>query len=130
MLFAIGSFVVDAQTEVFHETFDQCAGTGGNDGVWTGNIGISEIVADNDGWTVENGGAGSKCIKCGTGSKLGVATTPALNFEGNATMVVKAASWSTGDATVLKISITNGTVSPSEITLTPTEFTEYTINIT
>ena len=130
MLFAIGSFVVDAQTEVFHETFDQCAGTGGNDGVWTGNIGISEIVADNDGWTVENGGAGSKCIKCGTSSKLGVATTPALNFEGNATMVVKAASWSTGDATVLKISITNGTVSPSEITLTPTEFTEYTINIT
>lgn len=130
MLFAIGSFAASAQTVVFHETFDQCDGTGGNDGVWTGNIGISGINADNDGWTFENSGAGSQCIKCGTSSKLGVATTPALNFEGNATMVIKAAAWSAGDATVLKISITNGTVSPSEITLTPTEFTEYTINIT
>lgn len=130
MLFAIGSFAASAQTVVFHETFDQCDGTGGNDGVWTGNIGTSTISADNDGWTFENSGAGSQCVKCGTSSKLGVATTPALNFEGNATMVIKAAAWSAGDATVLKISITNGTVSPSEITLTPTEFTEYTINIT
>lgn len=130
MLFAIGGFAASAQTVVFHETFDQCDGTGGNDGVWTGNIGTSTISADNDGWTFENSGAGSQCVKCGTSSKLGVATTPALNFEGNATMVIKAAAWSAGDATVLKISITNGTVSPSEITLTPTEFTEYTINIT
>ena len=44
MLFAIGSFIATAQTVAFHETFNQCEGTGGNDGEWSGNIGTGKIV--------------------------------------------------------------------------------------
>ena len=130
MLFAIGSFIATAQTVAFHETFNQCEGTGGNDGEWSGNIGTGKIVTDIDGWVVENGGAGSECIKCGTSSKLGTATTPALGFEGTATMVFKAASWN-NDETKLVLSIANGgELSQTEVTLENAQFAEYTVTLT
>ena len=36
---------------IFYESFDQCVGTGGNDGLWSGSIATKPFVPDNEGWT-------------------------------------------------------------------------------
>lgn len=119
-------------TTIFSETFNQCKGTGGNDGTWSGISGTtSDISADKTGWNFVTGYAASKCARFGTGSALGSATTPTLNFTGDATLTFKAGAWNyKNEKTTLKLSISNGTLSASTVTLEKGSFTEYTINIT
>ena len=116
-------------TTIFSETFDKCDGTGGNDGQWSGDIAKVTFTSDNTGWTNTNGNGASKCAKYGTSKKLGKATTPQLNFTGDATLTFRAGAWS-GDATTLNISITSGTLSQATVTLADGAFTEYSISIT
>lgn len=116
-------------TKIFSETFDKCNGTGGNDGQWSGDIAKVTFTSDNTGWTNTNGNGASKCAKYGTSKKLGKATTPQLNFTGDATLTFRAGAWS-GDATTLNISISSGTLSQATVTLADGAFTEYTISIT
>ena len=137
LLLIIASFVFGSsawgQTEttktIFSETFDKCDGTGGNDGKWSGDIAKVTFTSDNTGWTNTNGNGASKCAKYGTSKKLGKATTPQLNFTGDATLTFRAGAWS-GDATTLNISITSGTLSQATVTLADGAFTEYSISIT
>ena len=138
MLFAIGSFAASAQTVVFYESFDKCDGTGGNsipegeDNAMSGNAGskaITESHFDNQGWVKENMYAGDKCVKLGTSSKLGTATTPALNFEGNATLTFRAGSWN-NDATTLVVSVSSGQLSQTEFKLENAVFADYSVTIT
>lgn len=119
-------------TTIFEETFDKCSKTGGNDGTWSGISGTtSDISADKTGWNFVTGYAASKCARFGTGSALGSATTPTLNFTGDATLTFKAGAWNNkNEKTTLKLSISNGTLSASTVTLEKGSFTEYTINIT
>ena len=118
-------------TTIFSETFDKCSSTGGNDGAWSGDIAKTTLTANNTGWQFANGKAASKCAKLGTGSALGSATTPTLNFTGDATLTFRAGAWNaTNEKTTLKLSISNGTLSASTVTLQKGSFTEYTINIT
>ena len=116
-------------TEFFKETFDQANGTGGNDGKWSDNVAsnkLSEIV----GWTFENGYAANQCVKLGTSSKQGSATTPALaGLTGNAVLTFRAGAWS-GDAITLNLSISVGSLSEKSVTLTNAAFSDYTIAIT
>lgn len=116
-------------TTIFSETFDQCKGTGGNDGTWKEISTTPAISADNTGWTNANSYGASKCARYGTSKKLGKATTPQLNFTGDATLTFRAGAWS-GDATTLNISITSGTLSQATVTLADGAFTEYSISIT
>lgn len=101
----------------FIETFDKISGTGGNDGEWKGSIAQGSMEnTDMHGWTfmnitdnkqVNNWGA-AQCVKLGTGSDAGSATTPALEGIGSyAVMTFKAGSWS-GDGTTLNLSISGG----------------------
>lgn len=129
MLFAIGGMAANAQTTVFYESFDQCAGTGGNDGLWSGNIASHQLVTDNEGWVTESAQGANQCAKFGASKKIGNATTPALSFEGDATLTFRAGSWA-GDATELTLSISSGSLSESSITLTESQFTDYTVQIT
>ena len=116
-------------TTIFSETFNKCNGTGGNDGTWKGISGGSAIDADNTGWTNVIGYAASNCARFGTKSAVGSATTPQLNFTGDATLTFRAGAWS-GDAKTLNISISNGTLSQATVTLADGAFTEYSISIT
>lgn len=135
LLLIIASFVFGSSawgqktTTIFSETFDQCKGTGGNDGQWSGDIAKVTFTSDNTGWTNTNGNGASKCTKYGTNKKLGKATTPQLNFTGDATLTFRAGAWS-GDAKTLNISITSGTLSQATVTLADGAFTEYSISIT
>ena len=123
----------------FIETFDKISGTGGNDGKWSGNVATSSMAAtDVEGWTfmntkenkeVDNWGA-SQCVKLGTGSAGGSATTPALEGIGSyAVMTFKAGSWS-GDGTTLNLSISGGgQLSETSFQLPDASWENYTVYI-
>ncbi len=116
----------------FYESFDSCDGTGGNDGKWNGSIANSTITADNVDWTFEKGGGANACVKLGTSSDFGKATTPALGINtSTTTLSFKAGAWvSKDEKTVIKITANNGgTVDPSTITLKNGEWTDYTCTI-
>lgn len=116
----------------FYESFDSCEGTGGNDGKWNGSIANSTITADNVDWTFEKGGGANACVKLGTSSDFGKATTPALGINtSTTTLSFKAGAWvSKDEKTVIKITANNGgTVDPSTITLKNGEWTDYTCTI-
>lgn len=123
----------------FIETFDKINGTGGNDGQWSGSVANSSMAAtDVEGWTfmntkenkeVDNWGA-SQCVKLGTGSAGGSATTPALEGIGSyAVMTFKAGSWS-GDGTTLNLSISGGgQLSETSFQLPDASWENYTVYI-
>ena len=137
LLLIIASFVFGSSawgqttTTIFSETFDKFDGTGGNDESWSGSIASSTATTstDNTGWTFTKGYAAKQCAKFGAKNGLGSATTPQLNFTGDATLTFRAGAWS-GDKTTLKLSISNGTLSATTVTMKSGAFSEYTINIT
>ena len=122
----------------FIETFDKISGTGGNDGEWKGSIAQGSMEnTDMHGWTfmnttdnkqVNNWGA-AQCVKLGTGSDGGSATTPALEGIGSyAVMTFKAGSWS-GDGTTLNLSISGGQLSETSFELPDGAWGVYTVYI-
>ena len=127
LLLIIASFVFGSSawgqttTTIFSETFDKCNGTGGNDGKWSDNIATDPFASDNTGWTNVNASGASKCAKYGTSKKLGKATTPQLNFTGDATLTFRAGAW-IDDATTLNISISSGTLSQATVTFASCRF--------
>ena len=121
---------------IFYESFDQITNTGGNDGQWSGG-GISngqindETPFDNSGWTFEGKKYGaSQCIRLGTNSASGSATTPAITaLNSNATLTFKAGAWN-DDNTTLNLSINGGgTLDQTSVTMLNNAWTEYTVNI-
>lgn len=127
----------DPVTGDFYESFDQCVGTGGNDGQWSSGIANSEFIPDNDGWTA----AGNKyygadqCAKFGTSpggnsSVTGAATTPAISLNGTATLTFKAGAWNAkNDGTKLNLSVEGGSIDKSSVTLTKGAFNDYTATV-
>ena len=120
----------------FKETFAGCNGTGGNDGNWSGNIAsttFNDDKADNEGWALESGNAADECIKLGTGSKLGSATTPSISVTPGTvyTLTFKAAAWNANNEnTILKLSATGGNLSVESVTMVNGAWTTYTITFT
>lgn len=111
----------------FYESFDKNVSTGGNDASWGGGIATGTLAADNTGWTFVKGSGANMCAKFGTGSAIGSATSPSLGITtSEATLWFKAGSWKDDTAKTLVISIDgNGTVKPTEITLSNAKWTEY-----
>ncbi|MBQ3717349.1 MAG: chitobiase/beta-hexosaminidase C-terminal domain-containing protein [Paludibacteraceae bacterium] len=107
---------------VFHETFDDCDGTGGNDGTWSGISGAtSDISADETGWSFEKGYAASECARFGASKGNGYATTPSISVTNGTsyTLSFKAAPWGTESST-MTVTVTGGTInSYSSVTTEP-----------
>ena len=123
---------VNAQTTVFSANFDDVVGTGGNDGLWNGSAGGSGATATG-GFVYDNMYKGDKCLRGGTGSKLGSLTTPALaNLSGVATLTFRAGAWDgSSEKLTLNVSIIGGgSVDVSSVTLVKGLFTTYTVQIT
>jgi hypothetical protein len=122
----------------FYESFDQCEGTGGNDGSWYGSIASAEFTPDNDGWTVaSNKGYGAdQCAKFGTSptgknAVAGSATTPDITLNGTATLTFQAGAWDAkGDGPTLNVSVAGGTIDKSSFTLVKGAFSDYTATVT
>lgn len=125
-LFGGGNFV-KAQTliPIFEEYFAASTGTMG----WSGNVATGTLTADKTGWIFQNGYGAGGSAKFGTKSSLGSATTPALNYAGNATLTFKAGAWS-GDQTTLKISVLNGGSSDvSSVSIPDAQWGTFTVKL-
>ena len=121
----------------FYESFNQCEGTGGNDGTWSGQIASAEFTPDNDGWTATNEkyyGA-DQCAKFGTSpggksSVAGSATTPNIVLNGSATLTFKAGAWDAkNDGTSLTVSVEGGNIDKSSFTMVKGTFTDYSATV-
>ena len=116
---------------LFYESFDECEGTGGNDGAWSGSVASSDIKCDNEGWVFENAYGALGCAKFGTRDKAGLATTPSFVVNGSAKLTFSAGAWnSNNEQTTLHLSVTGGTIEPAEIQLNKGSFDEYEAVIT
>ena len=120
-----------AASTLFSETFNDCEGTGGNDGSWSGSSASSTLTADNAGWTFDNGSGAKQCAKFGTASKKGSAETPAISITGSATLTFKAGAWNGGtEGTTLNITATGATLDKSSVEMTKGAWSTYTVAIT
>ena len=118
--------------DLWKETWDETNGTGGNDGSWNGTIASSTVVSDQTGWAYENAGGASHCLRVGTGSKKGTATTPAFGQAGDITVTFKAAAWDGGsEQTDLALSVVGtGTLDQESVAMTKGAFNSYEVTIT
>ena len=118
---------------LFYESFDLCAGTGGNDGQWGSQVAgkADNFIPDNDGWASEAYYGGSQCARFGSGKKVGVATSPEFTTTNEATLTFNAAGWG-NDGKELKLSAEGATVifEPATVTLKGSEWTTYTVKMT
>ena len=114
---SVGSNPVSNDSVLFMETFDQCKGTGGNDGKFSGSIANGGFLPDNAGWkTAILVGSymygADKCAKFGTGSTAnsGAVYTPMFTLSGDTvTLTFRAAGWDASkDGTSLNVSVEGG----------------------
>ncbi len=128
-------------TIAFQETFDTNTGTGGRDGQFSGNVGSSKPLFDNEDWNASNSTKiyGAKdCIKFGTGnvsSKIsGVCTTPDIMLVSPSNplkLTFDAAGWSDDYTKTLTVTATGATLSGNtNITLESATWNSYTVTIT
>ena len=121
----------DLTGALFYESFDDCMGDGGNDGEWKGPVANSTFYPDNDGWLADKAYGAYECAKFGTGSIAGKATTPAIAIDGEVILTFRAGAWDgRSDGTTLNLSVSNGTISQSSVTMKKGEFTDYELTIT
>ncbi len=110
----------------FYESFDQCNGTGGNDGRFSGSVASSTFRPDNDGWTNSKKYGGDRCAKFGTSNSNGFTDSPPFNMDGDGILTFKAASFSNDDKT-LDVRINDELL--DVVTLSNTEWTEFTFAV-
>lgn len=121
----------DVEGALFFESFDQCDGTGGNDGGWSGSIATGQFITDNEGWTSEKAYGAYQCAKFGTSSVSGSATTPSFAMNGTGVLTFKAGAWNAkNDGTTLTLSVSEGTINPSSFEIEKGQFTDLEATIT
>ena len=87
-----------AQTTVFHETFDKCTSSGGNDGTWgTSNLNTTAITDDTKSKFLDQAWTGlatvfpaNKCVRLSSNKKAATMTTPTISSTGDFTIKIKA----------------------------------------
>lgn len=130
---ATAIYVIYTTSTDFKETFDQCTGTGGNDGQFSGTGVASSsktYLPDNEGWTATNYYGGDKCARFGSSSNNGTVTTPEFAVNGESTFTFKAAPWGS-DGTSLKLTVNgNAQLSETELTMKSGEWTTYSLTLT
>lgn len=129
--------VLAEMAPVYYEGFSRCYDeedehygyTGGNDNLWGGDIATAiAIYQDAPEWTFTYCNAGYQCLKVGTSSKQGSATTPEIPCEGEAVLSFRVAPWE-GDS-LFYLSIQGGVTSdPTVYTLKKHQWTDITIHI-
>lgn len=130
---------LQAQVEpLFSETFDRCIDaedenygyTGGNDEQWGGDIAKAQVIyTDNKNeWDFTYCNGAYQCLKVGTSSKQGAASTPVIACTGEAVLSFRAAPWE-GDS-LFYISISGGTTTdPTAYELAKHKWTDITVRI-
>lgn len=108
----------------FYESFNTCAGTGGNGDEFKGT-GTDKSEYDNNGWDGTRVSAANKCIKVGTGDKKGSIISPTISVSKDGLLTFKAAAWDARDEKLtIKVSVSSG-----ELTYNNTSAKEQTITL-
>lgn len=127
--------VTPSGSTMLYESFNKCTGTGGNDGKFSGYIAGATASKDNYdvvGWTSTSTiYEANKCVRLGKSGTVGNITSPSFTVNGSAILTFKAARWDgSKDGTNLKLSVSNGTLSQSSVTMKKVEWTDYHVTIT
>lgn len=137
MSFVFGDLAAADPAVLFAESFDDCNGTGGNDGRWgTFRVAVGEFRADADGWETAYAKGGRHCARVGEKTPAAgtpaAAATPVINFTGNCTLTFRTAPYTTEGTNTLTLSASNSALSLSQTTvqLTTGEWTEVSVTIT
>lgn len=119
---------------LLYESFDQCNGKGGNDGIWKTSIASSAFVPDLEGWETDGNKnyGGYKCARFGNGSTVGIVTTPEFTLNGKATLTCKVAGW-TQDPMTLDLVVAEGDATvevPADYIMDSFAWKDFTATIT
>jgi hypothetical protein len=118
---------------LFFESFDQCSGTGANDGNWASSVASkkTDFIPDNDGWDAAAAYGGYQCARFGSSKAIGVAKTPSFTVGNESTLTFRAAAWG-NDGTDLQLSIqgSNVLIEPDMFTMKGSEWTTFTAKLT
>lgn len=131
---------IPADGLLLNETFDQCKGTGGNDGVFAGSVASATFVPDLDGWQADFSYGGDGCARFGNSKSAGtgIVITPTFTLPGDTvTFSFRAAGWNAnGDGTDLYLGLSNSSFkfvesgSPDiKLTMTKGQWTTYAVRI-
>lgn len=113
--------------QVFYESFDKCAGTGGNDGKWSGSVAQGKFNPDMQGWSGASVSGGKQCAKSGSSSKSGTLTSPSFVLTGKGILTCKVAPFGT-DGGSLEVKYNNVTV--GKFTMASNKWTDITVSLT
>lgn len=112
-----------------HETFDQCAGEGGNDGSFSSG-GSGTFTPDVEGWEGSKLFGGDRCARFGTGKVAADITTPSFTIPaGETTVCLVAAPWGSDDAN-LQLSVYSGDATLSQTAFAMERDTWNTLTLT
>ena len=131
MSFVFGDMASADKSVLFAESFDDCNGTGGNDGSWlTFRTATGTFRPDIEGWTATYMKGGRHCGRFGNMAAEDV-VTPSIHFNGSSTMVIRVAPFAPEGTMTLNISVDNPaiTLSKTSVTLTAQEWTEFTTEV-
>lgn len=97
-----GKKTLEPGTVILNETFDNCNGTGGNDGKWSGSIATSAFNPDVEGWESRTCKGANKCAKFGSRDWESIVYSPEFYADRKVRLTFNAAPW-TGDSTVVNV---------------------------
>ena len=118
---------------LFYESFDQCEGKGGNDGLWSGSVAQGAFTPDNEGWAAPQNKAygADQCAKFGTTDIIGSVTSPVITLDGSATLTFKAGAWkANNDGMILNLSVEGGSIDKEQFTMNKGTFSDYSATVT
>lgn len=137
MSFVFGDLAAADPSVLFAESFDDCNGTGANDGRWgTFRVAVGDFRADAEGWESSYIKGGRHCARVGQNAPVAgdpvTAISPAINFTGDCTLTFRAAPYTTEGTNTLTLSSGNSAISLSQTTvqLTNGEWTEVSVTVT
>lgn len=119
---------------LLYETFDNCSGIGGNDGIWDGeNVGLADFFPDNDGWSGTPKTGANKCALLGNATRKANAVTPSFKISEPVVISFLAAPYTGSSDNKLLLSANYGcdaVLDVTEFTLVPGQWTEVKANVT
>ena len=119
---------------LLYETFDNCSGIGGNDGIWDGdNVGLADFFPDNDGWSGTPKTGANKCALIGNATRKANAVTPSFKISEPVVISFLAAPYTGSSDNKLILAANYGcdaVLDVTEFALVPGQWTEVKANVT
>ena len=106
--FVFGDKAKADKSILLSETFDNCKGTGANDGNWlTMRVAVGEFKPDNEGWSAEYIKAGYLCARVGDKASNASVQTPALQLQDETVLSFYAAPFAQEGTMTLSVKTDN-----------------------